>query len=234
MKRPFALLLCTTLLAASVPASAHAQAQTAAPAQQAQTAAPAQQAQTAAPAQQAQAAPKIEYYNYANDESEYSVMLPEAPTVKTIWATSPETKTYLLGNLPEDTTFLGEIGTFERTDMDTEGTFIAQVIFLKAPQSFLASLTEDKIKSILESTYANTQFAGEKFHYSASPGTGALKWATLSGFTMDERHQPAFCVTHYLTGLHSIFVVRVQFNLTDKLYNEYYNKLLSSITYSPP
>ncbi len=216
MRRIPAFLLCTTIIACC--ATAHAQVQPAA----------SQQDAVAAPA------PKIKYYNYANDESEYSVMLPEAPTVQTIWEKSPETKTYLLGNLPDNTSFLGEIGTFSRTDIDTEQTFEAQVIFLKAPQSFLQSLTEDKIKGILEQSYAGSTLINQKFRYSVGSGPNALKWATLSGFLMDAHNQPTFVATHYLTGTQSIFVVKVQFSATNQLYNDYYNKLVGSITYSPP
>ncbi len=206
-----------------------------APAAQAQQKAPAASAAPAG-AQQEPAAPvpkKNTYYDYANDESEYSIKMPQAPTVKTIWATSPETKLYLDDNLPKKTSFIGEVGLYALTDMDTEASFTAKTIFLKAPDSFLATLDSAKIQAILLKSYAHKVFISPKYHYSVNK-SGILKWATLSGFTVDENHQPLFTATHYLTGLHSIFVVRITFSVTNPLYNRYYNDMVGSITYSPP
>ncbi len=258
MKRIPAVLLCTTILtgfAVAAPAGAQTSpppmqapaAEQAPPAMQ-QAPAATQQApadQQGAPAsdddasgaQQEPAAAKpaeIQYYNYANDESEYSIKMPQAPTVSTIWATSPETKLYLDGNLPKSSSFLGEVGLYTLTDMDTEESYRVKTIFLKAPGSFLASLNSATIEAILRKSYAHKVFISPTYHYSASKNAGALKWGTLSGFTVDENHQPLFTATHYLTGAHSIFVVRVSFSVTNPLYNRYYNDMVGSITYSPP
>ena len=88
------------------------------------------------------------YYNYAHDDAEYSVMLPEAPRVKTIWAESPET-TPFLKDPPDDSSALGEIATFRRADIDTEELFDVKITFLKAKRSFLEGLTREKIKAML-------------------------------------------------------------------------------------
>ena len=171
------------------------------------------------------------YYNYARDEAEYSVMLPEAPTVRTIWEESSETTPYMV-DPPTDSAALGEVAVFKRVDIDTEELFDARITFLKAKHSVLAGLTPDIIKALLEKRYKMTPLSNEEFTVSA--GKGTLKWATLRGFGLDTRHHPAFSAIHYLTGQQSILVVQVTYSIENKTYQDYYNNLVNSITYNPP
>ncbi len=171
------------------------------------------------------------YYNYANNEAEYSLILPEAPMVRTIWGESSDTKPYI-ENLPTDNASVGEVATFKRVDIDTEEEFDVKITFLKARRGFLLDLTKDKVKAILDKLYTQTPLTNEKFSY--SPGTNTLRWATLSGFMLDSHNHPAFSAAHYLTGLQSILVIQTTYSIENKLFDEYYNILVNSITYSPP
>ena len=181
------------------------------------------------PAQSAKA--PSTYYNYAHDEAEYSVMLPEAPTVKTIWAESPETTPYI-DNPPNENTAIGELATFKRVDIDTEEMFDAKITFIKARQSFLDGLTQEKIKAMLEKRFKSTPLENPKFTFSA--GKGPLKWATLSGFALDSHHHPAFSTIHYLTGQQSILVIQIMYSIENKTFQDYYDNLVNSITYNAP
>lgn len=173
-------------------------------------------------------APAHPYYNYANDESEYSVMLPEAPEVQTIWRESPETAQFL-ESPPTDGASIGEVATFKRVDIDTEEVFDVKITFLKARKAFLQELTEEKIKNILGKQFKDKPLTNPTF--SASAGTNTLKWVSLSGFTLDEHHRPAFNAIHYLTGLQSILVVQVEYSIENKTFQEYYNTLVNGISY---
>jgi hypothetical protein len=170
-------------------------------------------------------------YNYANDEAEYSLVLPEAPTVATIWEESVETKAYL-ENPPDDGAALGEIATFKRVDIDTEEVFDVKITFLKARPFFLRALKEKKIKKMLENQYRDVPLTNKEFTF--SPGAETLKWAALSGFTLDAHKHPLFSATHYLTGRQSIQVVQVTYSIENKAFDDYYKALVDSITYSPP
>jgi hypothetical protein len=173
-------------------------------------------------------APAHPYYNYAHDESEYSVMLPEAPESRTIFRESPET-TQFLESPPTDSASIGEIATFKRVDIDTEELFNVKITFLKARKNFLQELTEEKIKNMLAKQFRDKPLTNPQFSYSA--GSNTLKWASLSGFTLDDHHRPAFNAIHYLTGLQSIVVVQVQYSIENKTFQEYYNTLVNGISY---
>jgi hypothetical protein len=171
------------------------------------------------------------YYNYAHDEAEYSVMLPEAPTVQTIWSETPDTKLFLT-TPPTDGASIGELATFKRVDIDTEETFDVKIIFLKARKNFLEGLTKDKIKDMLTKQYKDSPLSNAKF--TISSGTSALKWASFSGFALDTYHHPAFYAIHYLTGQQSILVIQVSYSIENKLFQDYYDHLVNSITYVAP
>lgn len=171
------------------------------------------------------------YYSYAHDDAEYSVNLPGAPTVVTIWSESAETKPYLKA-VPADHAALGELATYKIVNLDTEELFDVKITFLRASRPFLESLNKDKIKHMLEKKYSEVPLSNETFNI--SEGTGLLKWATLSGFTLDSHHHPAFYALHYLTGLQSILVVEVKYSIENKTFQTYYDNMVKSITYVAP
>lgn len=168
------------------------------------------------------------YYNYAHNDAEYSVKLPEAPTVETIWGGVGPVP--YLDKVPSDGP-LGEIATFKRIDIETEDSFFVKVTFLKVSRSFLEDLTEKKLKTILESKYKDFPLNKETFTFSA--GTDSLKWATLTGFTLDKNNSHSFNAIHYLTGQQTILVLEVVYSIENKLFQEYYQNLIDSIKYHP-
>lgn len=179
----------------------------------------------------AQAAKPLSYYNYAHNEAEYSVMLPEAPTSKTIWADNADIWPYL-ENPPGDLASLGEVATFKRVDIDSEDTYDVKITFLKAKPEFLDGITEEKAHAILKQKMKETPVQNETFHFSADKGP--LKWASLSGFTLDKNHHPAFHAIHYLTGQESILVVEVVYSVENKTFQEYYKTMVDNIRYTAP
>ena len=174
---------------------------------------------------------QLHYYNYADDEAEYSVSLPDAPTVSTIWEESPETKAFLKA-YPSDHAALGEQAIYKLVDMDTEEMFDVKIIFLRASPAFLESLDEQKIKRMLQKKFKEVSLSNETFNI--SNGTSTLKWAQLTGFVLDNHHHPAFCAIHYLTGQQSILVVQVRYSLENKHFQEYYNHMVNNIKYVQP
>jgi hypothetical protein len=169
-------------------------------------------------------------YKYAHNDAEYSVMLPEAPTVETVWADS-ENIPYL-DNPPKDAA-LGEIATFRRADADTNESFNAKITFLKADSDFLSKLTEDGMKAALENDFKDVNLTDKKFDFSTNAGTN-LKWATLSGFSIDRYGHPSYNAGHYLTGKQSILVLKVQYSVDNKTFADNFKKLTDNITYLAP
>lgn len=174
---------------------------------------------------------EVPFYKYANNEAEYSVALPEAPTVETIWA--GERDIPYIENPPQNGS-LGEIATFKRVDMETEDSFDVTITFLKANRNFLLSLNEEKIKETLQNELKRDLLNDAKFTYSASEGAGSLKWGALTGFTIAKNNQPLFHAMHYLTGQQSILVVKVVYNIDNPVFQGYYKNLVENITYHAP
>jgi hypothetical protein len=173
----------------------------------------------------------LPYYSYAHDEAEYSVSLPDAPTVSTIWQETPDTKAFLR-RPPTDHAALGETATYKLVDIDTEEVFDVQIYFLRAAPEFLAELSDRKLKSMLTKKFSEVTLSDEKF--SISNGAGLLKWAQLSGFVLDAHHHPAFYALHYLTGTQSILVIQVKYSIENKKFEEYYTHMINSIAYVQP
>lgn len=172
---------------------------------------------------------KIEgYYNYAHNEAEYAVKLPQAPTVRTIWG--EEGNIPYLKNPPRYGS-VGELATFKQVDINTEDSFEVEIYFLRANNVFLSYLNETRMKKVLKDSYSEVQLTKGKLSF--SKGTGGLRWASLTGFSV-ERNRPIFNAMHYLTGQQSILVIRVRYSLQKAIFNEYYDTLVKNIKYYPP
>jgi hypothetical protein len=169
-------------------------------------------------------------YKYAHNDAEYSVMLPEAPTVETVSVDNG--KVPYLENPPKDIA-LGEIAAFRRADADTNESFDVKITFLKADNDFLSKLTEDKMKTALESDFKDVNLNDKKFDFSVNADT-TLKWATLSGFSIDRYGHPSYNIGHYLSGKQSILVLKVQYSVENKTFADAYKKLADNITYLAP
>jgi hypothetical protein len=170
-----------------------------------------------------------QFYKYAHNDAEYSVMLPEAPRVATIWA--DEGNVPYLENPPTEGA-IGEIATFRREDVKTEDSFDVKITFLKASPEFLAGLTEEKMKATLEGDFKDIKLDNKNLYFSTA--ANGLKWATISGFTTDKNSRPFYHAEHYLTGRQSILVVKVQYNVENQTFADYYKKLSDNITYIAP
>ena len=178
---------------------------------------------------QAETSSLSSYYKYANTEAEYSVMLPEAPSVETIWA--DEGNVPYLDHPPRDGA-IGEVANFKRMDMETEDSYTVKITFLQADKDFLAGLDEEKMKSVLKNEYQGPPLTSPKFAFSA--GTPPLKWATLTGFSVGKNNQALFHAAHYLTGQQSIMVIDITYNVENKTFQDYYQALIDNITYRKP
>ncbi len=214
----FRMMVCALALMASSPALAQEQ----------KPATPAPVAAAApAPAIAVELQSEETFYKYAHNDGEYSVMLPEAPRVMTIWADDGNPIPYL-ENPPKEGA-LGEIATFRRVDQKTEDSFEVKITFLKAPADFLSGLTEGKIKAMLEGDYKDAKLEVNNWYYSA--GANGLKWATLSGFNVDENNRAYYSAGHFLTGKQSILVVQVKYGVENPVFADYYKKMTDNITY---
>ncbi len=165
-------------------------------------------------------------YKYAHAEAEYIVELPEAPLAETIWA---QNRSVPYIENPPKYGALGEIATVKRVDPTNGDAFYVVITFVKSDRDYLLSLDEEKLKDILKKDMSNVMLEDAKF--SCSQGTGTLKWATLSGFSVDKNNAVLFNTEHFLVGEGSIMVLRVSYSVENPTYSEYYKVLSESITY---
>lgn len=189
------------------------------------------------PARAESPSPPSSLYKYAHNDAEYSVVLPEAPTVRTIWG--DEGPVPYLDHPPKDGA-LGEVATFRRVDPKTEDVFDVQITYLKADYDFLDNLTDEKIKGLLANDFKDSNLDGQKIEVKKGQEiktrgeTIILKWLTLTGFSRDESERPIIVTEHFLTGQQSILVVRVRYNIENKTFEDFYNQLAANITYYTP
>lgn len=177
----------------------------------------------AAPAAQA----VTSYTSYAHPEAEYVVALPEAPRVQTIWANDKLGVPYLTE--PPAYGALGETGTFIRREPLTGDTFDVRMTFLKADKAFLEGLTRETMLKTLRDDFQDVTL--DKVEEKFSAGSQTLKWATITGYSVNKDNDLFFHAAHYMVGLSSINVLRVSYNIENKTYQEYYKKLAGSLRY---
>lgn len=175
------------------------------------------------------AAPKPAHalYVYIHNEAEYSIELPDAPLGATIWADQDKAVPYLEN--PPKYGSIGEVAELKRVDADSGDSFEVKITFLKADRDFLLSMTKEKMLSALKDLYAESALEDTKEVFSS--GTDTLKWATVTGYKVDQANALHYHTAHYLTGLESIMIVQVQYNLENKVFQKYYETLAKSIKY---
>jgi hypothetical protein len=166
-------------------------------------------------------------YTYANAEGEYVVTLPDAPLGETIWA---QDRHVPLIDSPPKYGSVGEYAILTRVDPDTDDIFDVKITFVKADHEFLEKLTEQRIKDELSQIFPDSHLQNVKFSYSA--GSGALKWGTYSGFSVNQKNEVIFNIAHYLVGQQSVMTVKVSYSVENKLFSQYYNTLTKSIAYT--
>lgn len=173
------------------------------------------------------AMPVAAEYTYIHNEGEYSIVLPDAPVGKTIWADQKEPIPYL--DEPGKFGSLGEVSKITRMDPDTGDIFDVEVIFLKADRPFLLGLTEEKIQEFLKNTLKDTKLEAVKTNYSF--GSGTLKWGTLTGFSVDKKNTLLYNAAHFLSGFETLTVIRIKYTAENKAYAQMYKDLQSSIKF---
>jgi hypothetical protein len=167
-------------------------------------------------------------YVYIHNDAEYSIDLPEPPKASTIWADQEDPIPFL--DNPPKYGFVGEHAWLKRADNDTGDVFNVDITFLKADRDFLLSLTKDKMIGSLKDLYKDVSLDNEEEHYSA--GTDTLKWATITGFSVDKGNSLHYNAVHYLSGLDSIMVIRVDYNVENTTFQKWYDTLAKSIKYA--
>ncbi len=176
-----------------------------------------------APAAHAQ---QDEFVRYAAPDGEYSILLPEAPTVETLRSDGHKVK--YLDQTPATGT-LGEIAMYQRVDSDTGEMLSVRVTTLKADKTFLEGLTNEKITAVLEGEFQGISLDKKKINF--SKGSQTLNWGTLTGYNVDKDNRLFFNVAHYLAGLNSITVIKISFNFENRKFRTDYEKIAPSIAY---
>lgn len=212
-------LLFALPLAVTMSLSAAAAATPAAPA--AATAAP---AATPTPAAPSDAANMV---RYVATYGEYSILLPEAPQVQTLWSGGTGKIPYL--DQQPEAGVAGETATYKRVDPDTGDSLDVRITTIRAPESFLATLTEQGMTDMLDKEFAGLSLDRRQASYSG--GSKTLKWATVSGYHVDQQNHLFFDIAHYLAGLNSVTVVRISYNLENPGFQKYYDTIGKSIAY---
>jgi hypothetical protein len=167
-------------------------------------------------------------YVYIHNDAEYSIDLPEPPKASTIWADQEEPIPYL--DNPPKYGFVGEKAWLKRADNDTGDIFSVDITFLKADRDFLLSLDKDKMLDAMKAFYKDISLDNQEEHF--SQGTDTLKWATVTGFSVDKANSLHYNAAHYLTGLDSIMIIKVDYNVENQTFQKYYDTLAKSIKYA--
>lgn len=166
-------------------------------------------------------------YSYAHSAGEYSITLPEAPIATTIWA--DEQKVPYLENPPAYGA-VGEVATFKRVDPESGDMFEIVITFLHADRDSLLSMTQERVEQILKDEYKDFPMEDKKISYSA--GADTLKWATLTGFTVDEHNSLFYNAAHLLTGLESFYVIKIRYSAENKMFQTYFKEVTDSIKFT--
>lgn len=171
------------------------------------------------------ALPAAARYIYIHNDGEYSVELPDAPLGKTIWADKDKIP-YL--DRPPRMGAMGEYATLRRVDSSTGDYFDVHITFLRASKSFIDSLTKEKLLGFLENDLKDIQLQKSARGFSEKE---KLKWATLTGYSVDKSNNLLFNAANFLVGVDTITVIRVQYSLENNEFNEAYKRLNKSIRY---
>lgn len=165
-------------------------------------------------------------YKYIHPEGEFSLELPDAPDGQTIWA--HEQRIHYLTRQPKHGV-IGEYAIFSRKDVETGDFIDIKIVFVKADREQIVALTQEKMKQDLADDYKDIDLQNVKYSFSA--GKDTLKWAILSGSTVNKDDTLISNASHYLVGTDTITVIQATYTTEDKKYDEYYKKMVKSISY---
>lgn len=173
------------------------------------------------------AVPARAEYTYIHNDGEYEITLPDAPSGQTLWADQSE-KLPFIKEVPKFGP-IGEFATLRRTDPVAGDSFNVDVTFVKSGRDYLLGLTEEEVRSLLESQYRNQPLEKKTVGY--SQGSGTLKWGTLTGFSVDRQNNLLFHACHILTGVETVTMVKVSFSADNDKFGEAYEKMKGSIKF---
>lgn len=164
-------------------------------------------------------------YNYAHINGEYVFSLPEAPRVETIW--SWDKKIPYIPSAPTDSdAVLGERAIFQRRDLEGRYFIRLMATTVKADKDFLESLTRERIQMILADEFIGKDLRNKRFSY--SQGNETLKWGTARA-TSTEGGRRIFNTAHFLSGLNSLTVIKIEYTPDEGIYDDYFKMIDSSI-----
>lgn len=169
------------------------------------------------------------FVRYAAAQAEYSLLMPEAPSVTTIWANSTLPGTYAV-TPPADLSAIGENALYRRVDSDTGDEMTIKVMTLQATEASLTALTQENVTSLLEKHVSGLSL--EKQQTSFSGGSKTLKWGTLTGYEMGKDQRLIFHSVHYLSGLQSVTLAHISFSLENRRFKNDYETIGRSIKYT--
>ncbi len=175
-------------------------------------------------AQTPKAEKPLAVYHYASNLGEYSVGLPEAPSVRTIWGNDK--------NIPyigttKSKLAMGEKAYFERSDHVTEEFFSILITTLKTKP---AQFTEEKTRALLKRDYRGIILSGKNITHAVGANP-KLRRTSLTGFAADKENNPLYYATHFLTGENTITILKIRYSLDNKLFSKYYKTALENISY---
>lgn len=217
MKRPPIKFLLGILIITSI-VSVAAMAQTSA------TASASTDSSNSPPAHVAPKAPKNKSgYRYAWNNCEYSLELPEAPQSKSLWVDddlSDFEKASSLG-------IVGERATYNRMEWQTNDFLNVEITCINVTPEFLKSLKAQKMFDYLESQFRDVTIENKKKNF--SPGAQTLSWATIEGYEFDQDKRMIYNIGHYLTGLKTVMIIKIQFVADNPTFTKQYNVIDQSI-----
>ena len=176
-------------------------------------------------------AKELTLINYANNYAEFSVGLPEAPSVRTLWADGEEKIPYLK-NIPESGS-IGEIAFYQETDYSTDDKFTVEVTFLKVSDDFISKTNKATIFSMIKKDLAYLpKLENVNTKYDDTLNKPA-KHAIVSGIITKKDKTTEFNSEHFLVGTESILVIRVRFNNKNPKHYNLYKEITDTIKYLP-
>ncbi len=175
-------------------------------------------------AQTPKAEKPLAVYHYANNLGEYSIGLPEAPSVTTIWGNDTNIPYIAPAKTKKN---IGEKAYFKRSDQLTNEFFSILITTLKTDTT---TFTEEKTKQLLKKDYKGIVLSGMNISHAVGSNP-KLRRTSLTGFAADKDNNPLYYATHFLTGENTITVLKICYNLDNKLFTNYYKMALKNINY---
>jgi len=169
-------------------------------------------------------------YNYANNYAEFSLAMPEAPSVRTIWAEN--------GNIPYLTTppqngAIGEIAFYQTGDSNTKDVFTTEITFLNTGAEFISTLNEQNVTAMIEKDLSYLPELQNKTVKFYPQNNGETKHGEIIGVAVANGGKPIVNAEHFLIGKQSILVIKVSYNIQNEAHDKIYKNMIDTIRYLP-